>query len=68
MHAPRLDKTAITIGTLDAPPDDRAYWLSKTPAERLAAMEYLRQINYGHDRTSARLERVLEIAEFPRSS
>ena len=33
--------------------------------ERLAALELMRQINYGYDPTTARLERVLEIVEFP---
>jgi hypothetical protein len=66
MISPNLDKTVISFGTLAKPPDDDAYWQTKSVAERLQAMEYLRKLNYGHDRTSARLARVLEIAEFPR--
>ncbi len=42
---------------------DRAFWLSKTPLERLAACELLRQINYGYDPATARLPRSLEIHE-----
>jgi len=41
--------------------DDRAYWQSKTPAERLLALEIMRQIVYGYDPTTTRLQRVLEI-------
>lgn len=71
MLQPRLDKRVLTMGTVDTlsengPPDDQAYWATRTPAERVAAVEALRRINYGNHRTSARLQRVLEFAEFPR--
>lgn len=58
----RLDRTALSIGNLD---DDntRAYWAARTPEERLAALELLRQIIYGYDPATTRLQRVLEIAE-----
>ncbi|MBE2271116.1 MAG: hypothetical protein IAE80_22975 [Anaerolinea sp.] len=42
--------------------DDKVYWWSRTPDERLRYMELLRRINYG-DRATARLQRVLEIAQ-----
>jgi len=35
--------------------DDLAYWLSKTPEERVAAVDYLRRQAHGD---SARLQRV----------
>ena len=40
----RLDKTVTRKTTLhaDQEGDDLAYWLTKTPQERLAALEYLR--------------------------
>ena len=59
----RIDKTAFSVVPLDAPSDDRAYWLSRTPQERLAAQEYMRQIAYGYDPAAERLHRVLEVAE-----
>ena len=59
----RLDKTAITVTSLGEERHDHAYWLTRPPAERLRAIEYLRQINYGYDATVARLQRVLEIVE-----
>ena len=43
---------------------DKAYWHSKTPQERLEALELMRQINYGYNPTTERLQRVLEIVEF----
>ena len=50
------------VGTLSDEPDDRQYWWGRTPIERLEAVEFLRQMNYGHDAT-ARLQRALEIAQ-----
>lgn len=41
------------------------FWATKTPAERLAALEYLRQVIYGYDSTSEGLQRVLTITERP---
>lgn len=58
-----LDKTAFSVGDVDAPSDESAYWATKTPAERLAALEYMRVIAYGYDPTTARLQRLLEIAD-----
>jgi hypothetical protein len=61
---PRLDKTVISIASSfeEAEKQDKAYWLSRTPYERLQYMELLRRINYGAD-AAARLQRVLEIVE-----
>jgi hypothetical protein len=61
---PKLDKTVISIVSLDeADNDEVEYWLSKTPYERLDALETLRQIFYGYDTATTRLQRVLEITE-----
>ena len=59
----RMDKTAFSIGSLEEQGDDRKYWASKTPAERLEALEIMRQIMYGYDPTTTRLQRVFTIAE-----
>ena len=61
----RIDRSKLSVTSLFDKSDDKTYWLSKTPQERLAALELMRQINYGYDPTTARLERVLEIVEFP---
>ncbi len=37
-----MDKVIVRT-TLKAPPSDLRYWLSRTPAERIAAVETLRQ-------------------------
>ena len=61
---PKLDRTAFSVVSSfeEADRQDKEYWLSRTPYERLQYMELLRRINYGHAAT-ARLQRVLEIAE-----
>jgi hypothetical protein len=43
--------------------DDKAYWLQKTPLERLAALETMRQIAYGYDPHTTRFQRFFEIVE-----
>ena len=63
----RLDRSVISTSDLGAPSGDREFWLSRPPAERLAAMELMRQIAYGYDPATTRLQRVLEVAERPRS-
>jgi len=43
----------------EAEREDRLFWHSKTPAERLAAAEQLRQIAYGYDAATARIQAVV---------
>jgi hypothetical protein len=45
--------------------DDREFWQGKTPQERLDAVELMRQILYGYDPTSERLQRIFAVAERP---
>ena len=59
----KLDKTVLSIGRLDEEPDEKAFWVERTPQQRLAAMELMRQINYGYNPATAGLQRVLEIAQ-----
>ena len=56
-----MDKTAFSVGSLDDKGDEKAYWQSKTPEERLAAVELMRQIAYGYDPSTTRLQRVLSV-------
>ncbi len=61
---PRLDKTVFSVVSLEEADDDEVkFWLSKTPYERLNALETLRQIFYGYDTTTSRLQRFFEITE-----
>ena len=63
---PPLDRAAFSVVSLDEADDDMQYWLSKTPAERLEAVEINRRMVYGYDQATSRLQRVLEIAELER--
>ena len=61
---PKIDKTAFSVVSLEEADDDElTYWLSRTPYERLDALETLRQIFYGYNPITTRLQRVFEVAE-----
>ncbi|MBI5652981.1 MAG: hypothetical protein HZC40_21415 [Chloroflexi bacterium] len=57
----RMDKTAFSVASLDDKADEKAYWLSKTPYERLEAIEIMRQIIYGYNPSSTRLQRFFTV-------
>ena len=60
---PRIDREAVSVVTLGVEDDDREYWHSRTPHERLRHLEFLRRVNYGYQPTE-RIQRVLEVAQF----
>ena len=57
----KIDKTKISVVPLGDNSAERKYWHSKTPYERLIAVEVMRQIAYGYDPSTTRLERVIKI-------
>ena len=59
----RMDKTAFSSGSIHDEPRDREYWLSQSDTQRLAGIEFMRQVLYGYDPATARLQRVLEVVE-----
>jgi hypothetical protein len=60
----KLNKTLFSFAThAELKAAERMFWLSKTPLERLAATELMRQINYGYDPLTARVQRVLTVVE-----
>ena len=63
----KMDKDVISIVSLSEESDEKEYWHAKTPQERLAAVELMRQINYGYDPATTRLQRVLEVAQLTSS-
>ena len=64
----KFNLSTLSIANLnDEDKEERAYWLLKSPKERLLALEYLRQVMYGYDPNTTRLQRVFEIATFPSS-
>jgi hypothetical protein len=60
---PRINKKIIKITSLDNIEEEKQFWLSKTPLERLEAIEINRRMIYGKDRTTSRLQRLLEVAK-----
>jgi hypothetical protein len=67
LQAFRMDRTALTVVPLEDESSDREYWWAKDPLERLEALELMRQVVYGYDPISDRIQRVLEVIERPRS-
>ena len=63
----KMDKDALSIISLSEKSDEREYWHSKTPYERLESIELMRQINYGYDPATSRVQRVLEVTQLTSS-
>ncbi len=64
VQSSKIDKTAFSVMSVaEAAEEDRTYWLKKTPEERLEALELMRQIHYGYDPATERLQRVFTIVE-----
>ena len=59
-----IEKVVTKVGLRDSGSSqtDLAYWLKKTPEERVAAVDYLRRQAYG---TTARLQRVARVIQRP---
>jgi hypothetical protein len=57
---PRLDKKFLSVSALDDIEEEKRYWHGKGVQERLVAIEVTRRMVYGNDRTSSRLQRLLE--------
>ena len=62
----QLDKSVVTIDSLSNQGDDKLYWRNRSPNERLAALEFMRQVMYGYHPATTRLQRVLTVTELER--
>lgn len=60
----RVDRGVVSVGRLSDHRPGWMDWMTRSPEERLAAVELLRRINYGDDACTGRLQRVLEVARF----
>jgi hypothetical protein len=60
---PKLDRSAFSTAMLTDPSDEKAYWLAKSPYERLEALETMRKIIYGYDPLTTRLQRFFEVTQ-----
>jgi len=59
---PKVRRDAFKVASVFDRKEEKSYWLSKTPYERLEAVELMRQIIYGYNPSATRLQRVLEAA------
>lgn len=59
----RMDKAAFSVASLAEADDELEYWLTKSPLERLQAVELIRQTLYGYTGPTPRLQRVLTVAQ-----
>ncbi len=59
----RMDKSAFSVSSIDDESDEKQYWMSKAPVERMYSVEIMRQMLYGYDPLTARLQIFFEIAE-----
>ena len=66
VDAAKVERSEVVVAGLHDASDERDFWLSKTPSERLAALELMRQVIYGYDPSTTRLQRVLSVVESPR--
>jgi len=55
-----MDKKAFKVTSIHDN-DTRDYWKTKTYIERLEALEQLRQIAFGYDPATTRLQRTLKL-------
>jgi len=67
MNEYKIDKSAFSIGSIHDGGDEKEYWQSKSPRERIQAIEIMREIIYGYDPSTARLQRFFEITELNKS-
>lgn len=58
----KLDKTKISVSNSFDNTEEKQFWLSRTPQERLAQVERLRRIAFGEE-TTKRMKKVLEIVQ-----
>ena len=60
---PSLNKEILNVTSLDDIEEEKNYWISKSPLERIEAIEINRRMIYGQDRVTSRLQRFFETAE-----
>jgi hypothetical protein len=60
---PSLNKGVVKVTSLDDIDDEKIYWFSKSPVERIEAIEINRRMIYSQDRVTSRLQRFFETSE-----
>lgn len=62
-NIPRLNKKIVRVTSFNDIEDEKQYWMSKNPLERIEAVEINRRMIYGQDRVASRLQRFFETAQ-----
>jgi hypothetical protein len=58
----KVNRSAFSVvSSKEQEMEERTYWHDKTPAQRLEALEITRQMVYGYNPATTRLQRVLEV-------
>jgi hypothetical protein len=60
---PKVRRDVFKVMSLSQPSDDKEYWLSKTPEERLEAVELMRRIIYGDEAAKRLRKDVFEVVQ-----
>jgi len=63
VQLPSLNKQIVNVTSLDDIEEEKKYWISKSPLERIEAIEINRRMIYGQDRATSRLQRFFETSE-----
>ncbi len=58
-----MDKKSISIVNGFDNGDARQYWHTASPSKRMQFIEIMRQINYGYNPVTDRLQRILTVVE-----
>jgi hypothetical protein len=61
-NIPRFNKQILRVTSLNAIEEEKRYWMSKSPLERIEAIEINRRMIYGRDRVTSRLQKIYETA------
>ena len=62
LEALRMDKTVFSVIALkNSGSDDKEFWRTQSTTARLHALEFMRQVMYGYNPITDRVERVLEV-------
>jgi len=60
----KIDRNAFSVvSSEDQDVEEKTYWHDKTSNERLEALETARQMIYGYNPDTTRLQRVFEVVE-----
>lgn len=63
MDFTQIDRSAFSVGSFNDEPDDLAFWLSQTPGDRLAGIEFLSRQFYNYGKAEQEFYRFFEVAE-----